>query len=212
MNTLTAVLTVPAALAIGFVAGRTATTESAPVTGAFTVQPVAAFQDDDANSLTEPGDHHRLLDVMAGTWDARISSFVPGVDEPIVMEGTLEASWLFGGRFLKQSYSVPMPDGNTFEGISFLGYSPVERVYESFWMDNMTVDMGSASGFVSPDGMNFTMLTSEVDPETMSMFEVEERIAIQDRDTMTYERYRLTDAGEVLQMSITHTRRAADGN
>lgn len=216
MNSLTAILTVPAALAIGFVAGRSVTVdaavEAAAPTGTFAVQPVAALQDDATNPLTDPGDHHRMLDVMAGEWNARISSYMPGMDEPLVMEGTLDSEWILGDRFLKHTYDVPLPDGSQFIGMSFMGYSPAERVYESFWMDNMTVDMGSSSGFVSPDGMSFTMLTAELDAESMSYFDVEERITISDRNSYTYERYRITDTGEALQMSIAYTRKPAAGN
>lgn len=213
MNTITAILTVPAALALGFVAGRAATTvDASPVVRS--AAPVAALQDDDAATLTEPGDEHRMLDVFEGSWNALISSYMPGVEQPIVMDGTLTGEWTLGGRFLKQTYEVGMGEGQVFTGTSFMGYSPAERVFESVWMDNSNVDMATASGFAAPDGMSFTMLTNEIDPTTRAIFEIEERISIESRDAFSYERYRMTDEGEVLQMRIEHTRvgsGAADG-
>lgn len=203
MNLTTALLAVPAALAIGFAAGRTGTLE---------VNATAPLQDQDAamTALMEPGEHHQMLDVFAGEWNAKVMSYMPGMDEPMVMDGSMDAEWIMGGRFMKQTFNIPMPDGEVFNGLSIMGYSPAERVFESVWIDNMVVDMATASGFASPDGMRFTMLTSEVDPETRAVREVEERMTITSRDAFDYERVIVTPEGETRQMRVEYTRVPAE--
>jgi hypothetical protein len=212
MNLTTALLAVPAALAIGFAAGRTGTFEAPAATAPLQDQDQGTVAALDTTGLYQPGDFHRMLDVFVGDWNAKVMFYVPGMDEPQVNEGTMTGSWIMGGRFLKQAFQMPMSEDETFEGMSLMGYSPAERVFESVWIDNMVVDMASGAGYASPDGMRFTMLTSEIDPESMVVRELEERISITSNSAFDYERVVLSPEGESLQMRIEYTRVAPTTN
>jgi len=52
-----------------------------------------------------------------------------------------------------------------------------------------TTDLVASSGFATPDGVNFTMLSEETDMNSMQRREVEERIKISSRDEIVYERW-----------------------
>ncbi|MEZ5978339.1 MAG: DUF1579 family protein [Planctomycetota bacterium] len=212
MNTTLALVAVPAALAIGFVAGRTSVATEAH-------QPAALVQDGQDGSepamdemtmrLTQPGDHHAVLGVFVGDWDATVTMWDPRSPEPSVETGTMHAEWIMGGRFLKQNFSATIM-GMPFEGMGLMGYSGGEQVYESVWVDNMVTDLAYGSGYASADGLSLTSLSSEIDWETGRPRDVEERTQIVSKDEISYERwYPATDGGEdVRSMRIVYKRRA----
>ena len=51
-----------------------------------------------------PGDPHKKLDGMAGTWDTKITMWMmPGMD-PMTSTGMSTNQWVMGGRYLEQRF------------------------------------------------------------------------------------------------------------
>src|SRR5689334_14429016 len=73
------------------------------------------------SKLATPGAPHRLLARMAGSWNARIKSWVEPDLPPTESVGTCEQKMVLEGRFLQQEFSSEMM-GNPFNGIGFMGY------------------------------------------------------------------------------------------
>ena len=71
-----------------------------------------------------PGDPHKLLNSMAGSWTTKATFWMmPGAD-PTSMEGTSENKWVMGGRYLEQRFSGSFM-GMPFEGQGYTGYDNV---------------------------------------------------------------------------------------
>ncbi len=207
MNTSIALLAVPVALTLGFVAGRldTNTVEAAPA---------AVAQDAAAQEMTPeqlafymPGEHHKLLDVFVGSWDATVE--MAGPDGAMSMPGSMEARLVMGGRYLQQDFKADMM-GMPFEGMSLMGYDGLGKVFESIWIDNSTTDLTTSTGFAAPDGVNFTMLSEEVDQATMTKREVEQRTRVVSRDEIVYEHWSVgADGTQMKTLTVTYKRKAA---
>jgi hypothetical protein len=207
MNTSIALLAVPVALTLGFVAGRldTNTVEAAPAV----VAQEAAAQEMTPEQLAYymPGEHHKLLEVFVGSWDATVE--MAGPEGAMTMQGSMEARLVMGGRYLQQDFKADMM-GMPFEGMSLMGYDGLGRVFESIWIDNSTTDLTTSTGFAAPDGVNFTMLSEEVDQATMTKREVEQRTRVVSRDEIVYEHWSAgADGAQTKTLTVTYKRKAA---
>jgi hypothetical protein len=213
MNTSIALLAVPVALTIGFVAGRldtSAVEASSTVLGRTVLaQEAAAAQEMSPEQLAYfmPGEHHKLLEVFVGSWDAAVE--MAGPEGAMTVQGAMEARLVMGGRYLQQDFTADMM-GMPFEGMSLMGYDGLGKVFESIWIDNSTTDLMTSTGFAAPDGVNFTMLSEEVDQATMTKREVELRTRVVSRDEIVYEHWSVgADGTQSKTLSITYKRKAA---
>lgn len=207
MNTSIALLAVPVALTLGFVAGRldTNTVDAAPAV----VAQDAAAQEMTPEQLAYymPGEHHKLLEVFVGSWDATVE--MAGPEGAMTMQGSMEARLVMGGRYLQQDFKADMM-GMPFEGMSLMGYDGLGKVFESIWIDNSTTDLTTSTGFAAPDGVNFTMLSEEVDQATMTKREVEQRTRVVSRDEIVYEHWSVgADGTQTKTLTVTYKRKAA---
>src|SRR5258708_39348846 len=85
--------------------------------------------------LAQPGDHHKRLGHLAGKWKTSGQIFNPG-QPPVEMSGTVESSWILGGRYLQELHTGSFM-GQPFEGRSLDGYDNITKEYFSTWVDNM---------------------------------------------------------------------------
>jgi hypothetical protein len=75
-----------------------------------------------------PGEHHKRLEPMVGSWKARVSWWAAPGAPPQVSDGAMTAEWILGGRFVKEtfeSYSPEMP----FQGMGLYGYDNLRGKY-----------------------------------------------------------------------------------
>jgi hypothetical protein len=88
-------------------------------------------------SYAMPGEHHKLLERMAGKWDMAIK-YRMSPDLPIVeSEGTCTRRWILGKRFLLEEFdggNLGLP----FQGLAIYGYDSFEQKYTSVWVDTMS--------------------------------------------------------------------------
>lgn len=106
--------------------------------------------------VSTPGDAHRKLDDLVGTWDAEMKMWMQGPGSvPSVTKGTSVNTWVLGGRYLRQEYKGEFM-GMPFEGIGYTGYDNHNKRYFSIWIDNSSTQLSTMSGVVDQSGKVFT--------------------------------------------------------
>jgi hypothetical protein len=153
-----------------------------------------------------PGEAHKALDGMVGTWTTKVTSWMmPGAD-PMVMEGTSESKWVMGGRYVEQRFSGSFM-GMPFEGLGYTGYDNVKKQYWGSWMDSMSTAMMVSTGSMS-DGKTWTFTGSMADPMTGKDTTVDEKITVVDADHTTMEMWCPGPDGKKFKnMQIEYTRK-----
>lgn len=154
-----------------------------------------------------PGDAHKLLNGMAGSWSTKATFWmVPGAD-PQTMEGTSENKWVFDGRYLEQRFKGNFM-GMPFEGLGYTGYDNVKKQYWGSWMDNMSTGMMMSTGSTSDGGKTWTFTGSMPDPMTGKDSKVDEKITVVDADHHTMEMWGPGPDGTMFKtMEIAYTRK-----
>lgn len=152
-----------------------------------------------------PGEAHKALDVFAGSWTTKVTSWMaPGAD-PMVMEGTSENKWVMGGRYLEQRFSSNFM-GMPFEGLGYTGYDNVKKQYWGTWMDNMSTAMMMSTG--TGDGKSWTFKGSMPDPMTGKDAAMDEKITVLDADHHTMEMWSPGPDGKMFKsMEIAYSRK-----
>src|ERR1051326_9179040 len=116
-----------------------------------------------------PGDAHKLLNDMVGTFDGK---------------GTAVSTWVLGGRFVEQKFTGQFM-GMPFEGIGYTGYDNVKKSYWSTWVDNMGTGVMTSTGSTSDGGKNWKFMSSMPDPMTGKDTVEESRLMVPDHDHYT---------------------------
>ena len=92
-----------------------------------------------------PGEHHRVLARMLGSWNMAIE-YRMNADAPVVTsEGTCQRKWILGKRFVLEEFdggSLALP----FQGLAIYGYDSFEGKYTSVWVDTMNTAITTSVG------------------------------------------------------------------
>lgn len=84
-----------------------------------------------------PGEHHKLLEKMAGSWSMSIKYRMHSETPAVESHGTCERKWILGKRFLLEEFdggNLGLP----FQGLAIYGYDAFEKKYTSVWIDTMS--------------------------------------------------------------------------
>ena len=92
-----------------------------------------------------PNENHKILDAFAGNWDYTVKWWSSPNSQPEISQGTSQARWIMGGRFLEQT-SKGTSMGQPFEGMGITGYNNAKKKYVSMWIDNMGTGIISSEG------------------------------------------------------------------
>jgi hypothetical protein len=152
------------------------------------------------------GAPHKLLSSMAGSWNAKVKSWMEPDQPPMESNGASEDKMVLGGRFLQQEFTGDMM-GTPFTGIGFTGFDNHIRKYVSTWMDSMGTGILFFEGTAGADGKTITQESSYDDPIKGPM-KWRSVIKFLDEDTHLFEMYRIDRSGkEEKMMEITYTRK-----
>ncbi|HEX2836372.1 MAG TPA: DUF1579 domain-containing protein [Thermoanaerobaculia bacterium] len=133
-----------------------------------------------------PGEAHKKLDAMVGTWNASITMWMAPGMEPMKNTGVSENRWVFGGRYLEQRFKGEF-FGAPFEGVGYTGYDNVKKQYWGTWMDSMSTAPMNSTGSLSADGKTYSFTATMADPMTGKDSTSDEKITIIDADHHTLE-------------------------
>jgi hypothetical protein len=156
--------------------------------------------------LSTPGEPHKQLASLAGSWTTTTKEWMDPSKPPMESTGTCEEKVLLDGRFLQQECKGEMM-GQPFAGIGVIGYDNFTKKYVTTWTSSMGTGIFVMNGMASADGKTITLHGSHPDP-----FEgVMKHRAIWkfvDANTQTFEMYGAHGHDkEMKMMEITYTRK-----
>jgi Protein of unknown function (DUF1579) len=137
--------------------------------------------------LAQPGEHHKHLGNLAGKWKTSGKMMTPG-QPPIEMGGTMEASWILGGRYLQELHTGSFM-GQPFEGRSLDGYDNITKEYFSTWVDNMGTGVMVFHGSCDDPCKVLTETAEGPDPMTGKVVKTKNVTTFVDPDTYRFEMY-----------------------
>src|SRR5262245_43182897 len=95
-----------------------------------------------------PGEQHKLLDGMVGTFDTKITMWMEPGGEPQTSIGTSVNSWVMGNCEVMQKATGSFM-GQPFEGVGYTGYDNVKKQYWGTWIDNFGTGVMISTGSTS---------------------------------------------------------------
>jgi len=152
-----------------------------------------------------PGDAHKKLEPMVGTFDAKVKSWMDPSKPPVESTGVAENSWVLGNRFIQMKYEGTFM-GQPFSGMGFQGYDNVSKKYVGTWMDTMSTRMMNSTGTMTGNVMKETSTMS--DPTTGKPARATSKVTVADHDHYSMEMW---EAGSYVKdykvMQIDYTRK-----
>lgn len=154
-----------------------------------------------------PGDAHKKLNAMAGTFNADVKMWMEPGAPPSGGTGVAENHWALDGRFLQQNFTGNFM-GMPFTGVGYTGYDNIKKKYIGTWMDTMTTSMMISTGTANADGKSYTFTSTMDDPMTGKSSPVKETVTVVDDDHHTLEMWGAGPDGKMFKMmEIAYTRK-----
>ena len=153
-----------------------------------------------------PGDAHKKLDGMVGTWDVKVKAWMAPGAPPMESTGTAVNSWVLGGRWMEEKFNGSFM-GMPFQGIGYTGYDNIKKQYVGTWMDNMSTAVMVSSG-KGASGNTYEFTSSMDDPMTGKPAMIKEKVTFTDADHHTMEMWGPGPDGKVYKsMEISYSRK-----
>src|SRR5216683_6542372 len=92
-----------------------------------------------------PGEAHKKLDAMVGTFDTKVMMWMDPSKPPEESTGVSENKWVLGDRYVEMRYTGTFM-GQPFSGLGYQGYDNVTGNYVGTWMDTASTGMMTSSG------------------------------------------------------------------
>lgn len=154
-----------------------------------------------------PGEAHRALEPMVGTWDTVVKFWPAAGAPPQESRGVSETRWILGNRYLEQRFTGTAM-GQPFEGIGYTGYDNIKKRYFGTWMDSMSTGIMSTTGSADKDGKTWTFKGTMDDPVTGKSLPIREKVVVHSRDQHVFEMWSPGRDGKVYKsMEIVYTRK-----
>lgn len=138
--------------------------------------------------LATPGEGHKKLDALVGTWTAKNTMWMAPGQPPAVSEGTAEQKWVLGGRFLEQRFEgtfMNMP----FSGLGYTGYDNYKKRYVATWMDSGGTSILNTTGTFDTAGKILTSRGTIDDFTTGKVATVREKMTMVSKDEVLFEMF-----------------------
>lgn len=111
-----------------------------------------------------PGEEHRLLGRLVGTWDIVGRMWMEGPDGPVSeSRGVVETRWLLPGRWVIEEVTSEML-GGAFRGFSISGYDTVKKKYVGMWVDDASTALLTMEGNFAREGKTLALFGTADDP------------------------------------------------
>jgi uncharacterized protein DUF1579 len=154
-----------------------------------------------------PGEAHKKLASMVGTWDAKLKMYPMSPGAPVQeSSGVSKNKWVLGGRWIQQTYAGKFM-GKPFSGIGYTGYDNVKKQYVGTWMDTMSTSVMTSAGSTTDD-KTYEFDSSVDDPMTGKPMTMKEKMTVIDKNHQLFEMWTPGPDGKMMKMmEITYTRR-----
>lgn len=156
-------------------------------------------------AFATPGEAHKTLQNMVGTWDAVITDYSMGA--PTESKGTSTITSIMDGRYVQENAESNF-NGMPFHGMGTYGYDNLQKMYVTSWVDNMGTGIMNSTGVASDGGKTITYTGNTSDPMSGKVQSVKSIMHITDADHYHFEMYGPgMDGKEMKMMEISYTRR-----
>jgi hypothetical protein len=156
--------------------------------------------------LNSPGEEHRKLEALAGTWDVTVK-FPAGPGKTMEGKSSCEASWVMDGRFLRQEYSSNFA-GKPLTVVRYLGFDRHKGKFVEVHFESTHTDVLYSEGVLSPDSKTITSSGTHVDATTGRRMAVRTMTTFGNRDAFTLEMLYTDGEGKGSKtITLTHRRK-----
>jgi hypothetical protein len=142
-----------------------------------------------------PGDGHRRLAPMVGTFVTKSRLWMSPDGPPSEGIGVSENRLVLGGRYLEQNYRATMM-GMPFEGIGYTGYDNARKKYVGTWMDTAGTGIMNSVGIGKPSDRDIAFAATSFDPRSGAEIAFRCVVRVQDQDHHTFEMWARGPAGK----------------
>jgi len=154
-----------------------------------------------------PGEGHKALAGMVGTWDAEVTSWMEPGQPPTKSKGTSENRMVLGGRWVESKFTSEMM-GQPFEGLGYTGYDNYKKKYVGTWQDNMSTAVMLSEGTFDAAGKVMTQTSTMDDVMTGKKAAIKMTTTIVSPDHHVFEMWGPDPSGKIVkQMQIDYRRR-----
>jgi len=130
-------------------------------------------------SAMTPGEGQKKLEPMIGTFDVKIRTWIDPSKPPVESQAISVSTWVLGKRYIHSALSGFVA-GEPFDGIGYVAYDNVAKVYQAAWMDTGSTAMVWYRGGFDASGKSATLKATVSDPITAKPVPVELRLSIAD--------------------------------
>jgi hypothetical protein len=153
-----------------------------------------------------PGEHHQLLEQMAGEFDVTVKYWAMP-DEPVAeSKGTCTNEMILGGRYLQQTYKGAFR-GGTIEGKGIIGYDNVGQKFMQMWIDSASTDVLLTEGPAQPGKKVIAGTGAFTDTWTGQKGKLRTVTTLVDAKTIRYELFKPRGGKEARVLEITYSRK-----
>jgi hypothetical protein len=164
--------------------------------------------------MAKPGENHKHLQEMVGTWSYSVKWWMSPDAPPALSSGTLVSRSVMDGRYVISEHTgkmqLPGPDGKSmdaeFKGMAVEGYDNAKKKFVSSWIDNMGTGIMNSEGTYDPAAKTLTYL-AEYEPMPGMKTRMRQVIKIMDKNHRTMEFFEDREGKEVKTMEITYERK-----
>jgi len=153
-----------------------------------------------------PGEPHKKLAALVGTWDATVKTYMRPDAQPAISHAVGTNKTILGGRYIQQDFNGDFM-GMPFSGVGYWGYDNLKKQYIAAWMDNMGTGVMTLTG-TQDSPTQYTFKGTAPDPMSGKDTAFEEHLIISDNDHHTLEMYGPTPDGKMFKMmEINYSRK-----
>jgi hypothetical protein len=112
-----------------------------------------------------PGEQHKMLVAMAGTWHTKTKMWTAPNQPPTESQGESTITVVLGGRFIQESAKSEMM-GMPFEGTGLTGYDNIQKKFVGTWADSFGTMIMMMTGTWDAATKSITWIGKYPDPLT----------------------------------------------
>jgi Protein of unknown function (DUF1579) len=143
----------------------------------------------DPPDFSAPGPEHKILEGLAGTYDAKVKAFLEPGKPPEESTGLMKRKMLMGGRYLQEDYDGKLgPD--SFTGLGIIGFDKIKKKYVMSWIDSMSTGFMTSEGTYDAAKKTLTYESEDFDPATGKKMKGRDILRIDSENQQTFEMYR----------------------
>jgi hypothetical protein len=157
-------------------------------------------------SFMTPGEKHKMLGKMEGTWSVDVLSWMDPSAPPMKSTATQKNTSVFNGLYQLTELNGTMM-GMPFEGRGTTGYDNAKKMFVSTWIDNMGSGIIYMTGTWDEGTKTLHLKGTQSDPMTGKDSMIREELKIVDEDTHVMTMYgQGMDGKETKFMEATYRR------